>query len=133
MSPTDPRPPDTAPPIDRRTIASLREAIGEIAPVIAMALEDIPARLVDLRLGVETLDCTRVRDQAHTLAGAVANLGAREFVRLARALDVLGRSGDLDGAPGLLAALEAETARLLPALVALAHEENGAPAERPPC
>lgn len=102
--------------------------------MIGAALHDVPTRVADLREGVATVDGERIRTAAHTLAGSVANLGAVELVRLARALESLGKSGELSAAPGLLAALEAESGRVLAALVALsaAHTGAGAAAQDAP-
>ncbi|WP_295454292.1 response regulator [uncultured Thiodictyon sp.] len=116
----------SAPPIDDRVIRDLREAIGELSAVIEAALADVPARVADLRLAVETADGERLLAAAHTPAGSVANLGARELVRLARALESLGKSGELGAALGLLAALETEAARFLAALAQLLETEAGA-------
>ncbi|AUB82729.1 response regulator [Candidatus Thiodictyon syntrophicum] len=118
--------PPAVSPIDQRAIGALREAIGDLSVVIEAALADIPERVAELRLGVETADGERIRIAAHTLVGSVANLGGRELVRVARALEALGKSGELGAAPPLLAALEAETQRFLAALAALPGADSGA-------
>ncbi|WP_295447955.1 response regulator [uncultured Thiodictyon sp.] len=115
------------PPIDPRAIKDLREAIGEIATVIEVALGDVPRRVADLRLGVERGDGEHIRTAAHTLAGSVGNLGGREMVRLARRLEALGTSGELGAAPELLVALETETGRFLLALAGLLKADTGVP------
>ncbi|HYN79112.1 MAG TPA: response regulator, partial [Lamprocystis sp. (in: g-proteobacteria)] len=114
-----------APAIDTAVIEGLRDAIGEIGEVLEAARVDVPARVADLRLGVETLDAERVRTAGHTLAGSVGNLGGRELVRLARALEALGKSGDLGTALGQLVELEAETQRFLQELNDLLAAETG--------
>jgi len=117
----------SAPAIDQRTIMTLREAIGDLTVVIETALGDVPARVAELRRGVETADLERIRIAAHTLAGSVGSLGARDLVGLARSLEALGKSGDLGAAPGLLAALETEAQRFLTALAALPEAHQGTP------
>ena len=115
----------STPAIDIAVIAGLRDAIGEIADVLEAARLDVPARVADLRLGVETLDVERVRMAGHSLAGSVGNLGGREVVRLARAMEALGKSTDLSTAPARLAELEAETGRFLQELNGLLAAETG--------
>ncbi|WP_365304016.1 response regulator [uncultured Thiodictyon sp.] len=117
-----PQPPPaacTVLPIDPGAIEDLREAIGDIAPVLHAALADVPARLAELRLGVETAERECIRSAAHALAGSVGNLGAHTLVQLARDLEALGKSGNLSTATELLAALQAEAERFLPALAEL--------------
>jgi CheY-like chemotaxis protein/HPt (histidine-containing phosphotransfer) domain-containing protein len=115
-----------APSLDRAVIADLREAIGDITPVIEAALADLPQRLATLGCAVTDAVNDGIRAEAHALAGACGNLGAHEAARLAHALETLSRSGAPGGAPALFAALDAEIGRLLPALAALLEEETGA-------
>jgi HPt (histidine-containing phosphotransfer) domain-containing protein len=55
----------------------------------------------------------------HTLKGEVGNFGARAAFQAALKVEMLGRSGNLEGIEPAWAALEAEVQRLLPALTAL--------------
>jgi two-component system, sensor histidine kinase and response regulator len=109
----------TEPPCDPQVIAELCEAIGDLTPVVEAARADLPGRLAALRVALAGGETGTVRALAHSLVGACGNLGAGECTRLARALEDRGRAGDLTEAPELLAALEAETGRLLVALGAL--------------
>ena len=123
-------PTSATPTLDRLVIADLREAIGDITPVIEAALADLPQRLAILGRAVTDAAQDSIRAETHALAGACGNLGAQEAARLAQALETLSRSGDPSespgGAPELFAALDAEIGRLLPALAALLEEETGA-------
>jgi HPt (histidine-containing phosphotransfer) domain-containing protein len=109
----------TEPPCDPQVIAELCAAIGDLSPVIEAAHADLPGRLAALRNALAGGETGTVRALAHSLAGAYGNLGAGECTRLARALEDRGRTDDLTDVPELLAALEAETGRLLAALGAL--------------
>jgi CheY-like chemotaxis protein len=115
-----------ASPLDRAVIADLREAIGDITPVIEAALADLPQRLATLSRAVTDAANDSIRAETHALAGACGNLGAHEAARLAHALETLSRSDDPSGALELFTALDAEIGRLLSALAALLEEETGA-------
>ena len=111
--------PPAEPPLDMGTIDSLRVAIGDLEPIVAAALANLPERLTTLRVAIAEGQAEVIRATAHTLAGACGNLGAVPAMQLARQLEDLGRSGELAQTPEIGAALAAEMARLLPALRAL--------------
>lgn len=101
--------------LDPRVMQDLREAIGDIVPVIEAAVADLPLRLAQLEQAAADSDADALRRCAHTLAGSLGNLGARGAVRSARALEQRMASGD--GVGSLVsdvagAVREAETALL---------------------
>lgn len=83
--------------LDLHMIQGLREAIGDIVPVIEAAVADLPPRLVQLEQAAADSDAETMRRCAHTLAGSLGNLGARGAVRQARALEQRAASGDAIG------------------------------------
>jgi HPt (histidine-containing phosphotransfer) domain-containing protein len=75
--------------------------------------------LVQIREAIARRDAPSVGRLAHTLKGEVGNFGARAAFQAALKVEMLGRSGNLEGIEPAWAALEAEVQRLLPALTAL--------------
>jgi two-component system sensor histidine kinase/response regulator len=96
--------------------------VGEIAQ---MLLEDCPHWMADIRDSVREGDAPRLKLAAHTFSGAVANFGAEQAHKAARALESMGRSGDLAGADAALGDLELALGRLQPVLCGLAATSAG--------
>jgi CheY-like chemotaxis protein/HPt (histidine-containing phosphotransfer) domain-containing protein len=107
------------PTLDPAVLAGLREALGDIDEVVAAALQDLPVRVENLGATVAAGDVSQVRMIAHTLAGCVANFGARRLMDAARKLELAAAAGDLSDAPSLLARIETEAERAGRALRAL--------------
>lgn len=99
------------------------ELLGDLA---ALFLTSYPQQMAELRQAIARCDSQAVRRLAHTIKGAVANFGAWETVEAAQRLELMGRAGDVTGADGAFAALEAALARLRPTLAPLAHKEANA-------
>jgi HPt (histidine-containing phosphotransfer) domain-containing protein len=97
-----------------------RELLAELAQIFREQARELMAGLT---AAVAADDTRRVEQLAHTLRGSVANFGAQEAVRLAQALELGGRTGQLTGAVDLVARLETETAGIDRALAQL----TGAP------
>src|SRR5690606_20484353 len=74
------------------------------ARVAAAWLDGAPRQLDALRKALAEGDAGALRDPAHTLKSASANLGAQRLVPIARELERLGRDGILDGAEALVEA-----------------------------
>jgi PAS domain S-box-containing protein len=92
-----------------------RDAVRELVDTF---LEDADTQMATLRGAVERGDADTARRAAHTLKSNGATFGAGPFAELCRKLEELGRAGDLDGAPELLARAEEEWARVREALAA---------------
>jgi HPt (histidine-containing phosphotransfer) domain-containing protein len=69
-------------------------------------LEDCPTRLSAIQAGVEGRDGAALLEAAHALRGSVANFGATRAVEAALKLELMGKAGDLTGAPAALADLQ---------------------------
>jgi CheY-like chemotaxis protein len=88
------------------------ELLGELAQIF---LEDCPARLSAIKIGLERRDAVALLEAAHALRGSVANFGAARAVEAAMKLELMGKAGDLTGAPAAFVDLQA-------AIVALTGE-----------
>jgi HPt (histidine-containing phosphotransfer) domain-containing protein len=98
------------------------EFLQEIA---ALALEDCPRLMAEIRSAVSHGDATSLHHAAHTLKGCVANFGANAAREAAFRLEKLGRSGDLQSAPSACQALESAMQSFESALGALARGAAG--------
>jgi CheY-like chemotaxis protein/HPt (histidine-containing phosphotransfer) domain-containing protein len=79
-----------------------------LSELVNTFLEDAPRLLGDLRLAVDNGDAATVRLNAHSLKANGADFGALTFSELCRQMEMMGKSGQLDGAESLLARIEAE-------------------------
>ncbi|MCC6555259.1 MAG: response regulator [Polyangiaceae bacterium] len=80
--------------------------------LLCVFLEERPRWLEDLAAALEAGDARRLQRAAHTVKGAVDNLGAPEAYAAALRLEQLARAGDLAAAPEAAAALRALVERL---------------------
>jgi len=95
-----------------------RVLLGELAQIF---LEECPRLVAEVGEAVQAGNAARLRNAAHGLKGAVDNFGARLAYEAALKLELLGRSGTLEGAPAAFAELQEELARLQPLLYELAR------------
>lgn len=100
-------------PVD---VARMREvAMGDeefLRELIALYLDDTPSQIDALRHSVESHDSSAVQKGAHRLKGASTNIGALPLSELCWKMEQLGKGGNLEQAPTLLADIEGEYARL---------------------
>ncbi|HWY87630.1 MAG TPA: response regulator [Gemmataceae bacterium] len=96
-----------------------------VSEIAQMLLEDCPQWMAEIRESICQGDASRLKLAAHTFSGAVANFGAEEAHKAARALESMGRSGNLAGAHAALIDLESALDRLQPALCGLAAASAG--------
>ena len=80
-----------------------RELLRELARIF---LEDYPTRLSAIQAGVDRRDVPALLEAAHALRGSVANFGATRAVEAALKLELMGKAGDLTGAPAAFADLQ---------------------------
>jgi signal transduction histidine kinase/CheY-like chemotaxis protein/HPt (histidine-containing phosphotransfer) domain-containing protein len=127
-------PPAPAAPADERssdvvdraaTLYRVGHDPGLLREVIALFLDDYPARLGAVCAAVGAGDARGLREAAHGLRGAVSVFGARAAVDAAQHLEGMGRHGDLTHAADACAVLSRELERVRSALAALARD--GAP------
>ncbi len=96
--------------IDQKTFEMLKTMTGaDYLPVLIDAYyEDATVLFADLHACLASGDCSRFARAAHSLKGNSANFGATRLTDLSRELELLGKSGSLEGAGPKLDALEAE-------------------------
>ncbi len=107
--------------IDAAALDDLRELGGDdfVAEVIDTFLADAPALLATLRRSLDEGNAEELRRAAHTLKSNGATLGAGDFSEHCRELEQLAKSGELQGAPDLVARVEREYEGLEEALADL--------------
>ena len=118
-----------APALDVGALDALRELGGDdfLGELIDTFLDDAPVSLAALRRSLEDGDVDELRRAAHTLKSNGATFGAREFSELCRRLEQQARTGELDGAAGLVDSIEEEYATFRQVLTEL---RSGAPRSR---
>jgi HPt (histidine-containing phosphotransfer) domain-containing protein len=79
------------------------ELLREIVDLFAA---DSPRLLEELRQASASGDADLLKRAAHTLKGAASNFGAVAVVDIARDLEMMGREGNLTGAPAVCGRLE---------------------------
>jgi len=84
-----------------------------VRELIALFVEQCPRMLDEMRASVGAGCANRIQRSAHSVKGAVGNFTTGPAFDAALALERVGRSGDVAGAPEALAALEREVADLL--------------------
>jgi PAS domain S-box-containing protein len=122
------RPAATDRPFDAQEV--VRRLGGDpvvVRKVIETFLTDAPRLLAAVHAAIARRDAAALELAAHTLKGAVANFVAATAVDAAERVEALGRAGDLVSAAQACAALEAELARLRPALERLQQDCAAAP------
>ena len=83
-----------------------------------------------LRVAIERSDASDLKRVAHAIKGAVDSCGASGAFDAAMVLERIGASGDLQGAPGAMAALERSIDRARAELAAyIAGDGAGRPAD----
>jgi CheY-like chemotaxis protein len=91
--------------------------------IVELFLEDCPKQLSDIRQAITRGDSAALMRTAHTLKGSVGNFAAKAAVDLALQLEMMGRQGNLGGAPEAYSGLEKEIENLKLALEALTKEQ----------
>jgi HPt (histidine-containing phosphotransfer) domain-containing protein len=105
--------PVTDPPVDLAT--ALRVVDGDLAllqEVAQVLIEDYPGRMATLRSALSTGDASQTEQIAHSLKGALSNVGALRACSLALALETMGREDRLEEAWPVFEQLEQEFERI---------------------
>jgi two-component system sensor histidine kinase/response regulator len=95
--------------------AALQSVDGDRELLVEMAelfLQDSGQLLAEIGQAIQTGDAAALHRSAHTLKGSVSNFVAREARETALQLEMMGRSGDLTGAPARFNALITEMQRV---------------------
>ncbi len=90
------------PIIDQTTFIALRESMGaDFLPELAQVyFEETPQLLEKLHQALEKNDQEAFRMAAHSIKSTSNSFGALEFGTLAKELEMMGRDGRLQDAPG---------------------------------
>jgi len=88
--------------IDQPTFETLKESMGaDFLPELVQAyLEETPQLLLKLQEALAKKDCIEFRQAAHSIKSTSNSFGALEFGALAKELEMIGREGNLENAPG---------------------------------
>ena len=109
-------------PINPEALEIMLQMVGGdtafLAEMIDTYLADSPQLLTDLGQAVAAGDAELLRRAAHSLKSNSENFGAHALAAIARALEELGKRGELAGAAALVAKGTAEYERVQPALLA---------------
>jgi two-component system, sensor histidine kinase and response regulator len=94
--------------IDPTIFETLKQTVGEdfIAELIDAYLSDSPNLIATMRQSLKEGKADTFRNAAHSLKSNSANLGAQRLAELARDLEMLGKAGNLENTPAMLAQLE---------------------------
>jgi len=115
---------ENAPILDLDVIASLRELGGEDDPgllleLVGLFLTDAPTYVSEIVTGFEGSDLARVQRASHTLKSSSANMGAMGLSGLARTIEGVAKTADMEllrELQGELQAVYQETAEALSGL-----------------
>ena len=119
--------PDTHDPIEMQALDRLLEMTGDsafVTELIESYLENSPQLLLNLRRSFERQDAGEFRMAAHTMKSSSADFGAMTLSAYCKELEMIGKSGKLDGVEKLVSQAEAEYERVRPALEALLSGEE---------
>jgi CheY-like chemotaxis protein/HPt (histidine-containing phosphotransfer) domain-containing protein len=121
-----PEPGPDAAVFDPKALEDLLSMLGGefdyLVELIDSFLEDAPQLLGELNQFVETGNPAGVRRVAHSLKSNGADFGATTFANMCKELEMIGKSGELDGAANLAAQIVTEYGRLEAALSAVRRE-----------
>jgi signal transduction histidine kinase/DNA-binding response OmpR family regulator/HPt (histidine-containing phosphotransfer) domain-containing protein/PAS domain-containing protein len=112
--------------LDPKALENLLSVVGGefsyLAELIDSFLEDAPQLLAELNQFIEGGDAAGVRRVAHSLKSNGADFGATNFSKLCKELEMMGKSGRLDGAADLSAQVIAEYEKVEVALTTVRHQ-----------
>ena len=121
-----PEPASDAAVLDPKALENLLSMLGgEFAYLVELIdsfLEDAPQLLAELDRSVAGGDSVGVRRVAHSLKSNGADFGATAFSNLCKELEMVGKSGTLNGVAGLAAQVGAEYGKVEVALEAVRRE-----------
>lgn len=95
------------PIIEISTFSSLKESVGEdfIGELIAVYFDETPQLLSRLQKAFDEQDLETFTRAAHSIKSTSNSFGALQLGTMAKELEMMGRSGNLEGAPARVEAL----------------------------
>jgi signal transduction histidine kinase/CheY-like chemotaxis protein/HPt (histidine-containing phosphotransfer) domain-containing protein len=94
-----------------------------VLDMLEILLEDAPGHVKRIEEALAGRDTTALAAAAHRLKGAAGNLGAEPLFEAAKAIEAMGRGGDLDGASARFPAMQEEMRRI----AQFVKEQRGSP------
>ncbi len=91
-----------------------------LADIAGLFLEDCPKMVAQIQAAVAGQDSDALYRAAHSLKGSLGYLGARPTEALAQQLEALGRAGQMEQAPPIVAELERHVDKMRPILADMA-------------
>nr|MBA3891282.1 Hpt domain-containing protein [Gemmatimonadaceae bacterium] len=91
-----------------------------LGDLVDLFMADAPTRLAELRAALANKDAAAMQFAAHSLKGASGSLAGTRVEALAKAVESLGRDGDMAAAGEVIDALETELAAFSRRLVVMA-------------
>lgn len=90
------------PVIDQATYTELESNVGAdfIGELVETYLDETPQLLIELQQALQTGNTDAFRRAAHSIKSSSASFGALNFSNQAKELEMMGKSGDLNAAPG---------------------------------
>ncbi len=90
--------------------AALQERLEDnpelVKKVLLLFQNEAGQQIVELEALLVSAECEQLARSAHKLKGAAANIGAKKLAEQAKAIELLGKSGCLDGAEQLIESLK---------------------------
>ena len=93
-----------------------------LVELIDTYLTDSPVLIEQMSIGLASGEIELVRRAAHSLKSNSASFGANQLASAARELELIAKSGTLDGAESKLAVIEQEFVQVAPILLELKNE-----------
>jgi HPt (histidine-containing phosphotransfer) domain-containing protein len=109
--------------IDMPTFEALKEAMGAdfLPELIQSYFEETPGLLSKLQQALVARDSDAFRQAAHSIKSTSNSFGALEFGALAKELEMMGREGKLENAPGKVESLVKDYELIRQALMELSN------------
>jgi PAS domain S-box-containing protein len=119
-------------PLDAAVIKELRDLAGPenpgfLAELTGTYLADLPGRLEAIRSAVKTGNAEALQQSAHALKGSSGNIGALRLQKICLRLELIGKSGTVEGTADLLEVLEREAPVAAAAMQALGAKPGETP------
>jgi HPt (histidine-containing phosphotransfer) domain-containing protein len=112
------------PLIDKEAWERMKSMTGSafLVELIDVFLKDSPELIKQMHSGLAAGDVESVRRAAHSLKSNSASFGADRLATVSRELEMMAKSGSLDGAESKLSEVDEEYGKLWPLLEELKHE-----------
>jgi len=105
------------------TAAALKRVDGDmefLRELFGIFVEELPGLLVSIRHALRDQDPQALALAAHTIKGAAASIEATAVTEAAKQLELMGRTGDLQGSDAVLIALDVAVERFKDAVGSIA-------------